>query len=70
LANTTLDSLGSFTLEIPKNYAGRAILKTQGKSRLIVFVDKEDLVLKGTHLKEPDSIIFINSLEKHQFCKN
>ena len=67
LADTTIDSVGFFTLEYPKDYTGMAIIKTQDGSSLFVVLGKKNLVLKGTHLKEPDSLTFNNSIENTNF---
>lgn len=69
LANSTLDSLGFFTLPYPENYRGMAVLKTQDGSSLLVVLDKEDCILKGTHLKEQNGLTFTNSNANNNFLK-
>ncbi|TXD49561.1 MULTISPECIES: hypothetical protein [unclassified Polaribacter] len=45
------------------------ILKTQDNSTAILVLGEEKLSLKGTHLKQPDSLIFKNSTENNSFVK-
>lgn len=66
LAKTTIDSLGNFALNYPKNYKGMAILQTQDNSSLILVVTEPTMQINGTHLKEPDSLRFTNSTPNKQ----
>lgn len=67
LATTIIDSLGNFTLVYPKDYKGMGILNTQDNSSLVVALTETSITLTGTHLKEPDSLRFINCLQNQQF---
>ena len=46
-----------------------AILNTQDKSSLVFVLTAPSIQLKGTHLKETDSLQFINSTRKHKLYK-
>ena len=67
LGKTIADSLGNFTLNYPKNYKGMAILKTQDNSSLVFVLTEPNIHIKGTHLRETDSLQFINSKENINF---
>jgi hypothetical protein len=61
------DSLGNFSLNYPKNYRGMAILNTQDNSNLVFVLTEPSLHIKGTHLNETDSLLFINSKANTNF---
>ena len=67
LSKTTLDSLGNFTLNYPKNYKGMAVLNTQDNSNSILVLTGQPIQLTGNHLKEPTTIVFKNSKENTNF---
>ena len=67
IAQTTADSLGNFILNYPKTYKGMGVLQTQDKSSLIVALTEPVITIKGTHIKELDSLHFVNSIENVQF---
>ncbi|QTD36767.1 thioredoxin family protein [Polaribacter batillariae] len=67
LATTVADSLGNFSLNYPKDYKGMGVLKTQDNSSLVVVLTASKAQITGTHLKEADSLQFINSPENNQF---
>ena len=46
-----------------------AILNTQDNSSLVFVLTAPSIQLKGTHLKETDSLQFINSKENTNFIK-
>jgi thiol-disulfide isomerase/thioredoxin len=69
LANASVDSLGNFVLNYPKEYKGMAILKTQDKSSIVFVLVEPTIYLKGNHLTETDSLQFTNSLENNIFVK-
>lgn len=69
LAETTIDSLGNFKMAYPKDYTGLAILQTQDKGRSIVLLDDKQLVLKGTHLNNQDSLQVISGTQHQQFVR-
>lgn len=69
LDKTVADSLGNFSLNYPKNYKGMGILKTQDNSSLVIVLKKSKTQITGTHLKDADSLQFINSIENNQFVK-
>ena len=69
LGETTIDSLGVFTINYPKDYTGMAILKTRDNSSLVVLLDGQQLLLKGTHLGEPDSLQFLNNTQNRDFVQ-
>lgn len=69
LAKSTIDASGNFTLNYPKDYKGMAILNTQDNSSLVFVLTEPSIQLKGTHLKETDSLQFINSTENTNFTK-
>ena len=67
LSKTIADSLGHFSLHYPKEYTGMAVLKTQDNSSFVVALTTQHIRLKGTHLKEPDSMVFENSTDNTNF---
>ncbi|QTD36774.1 redoxin domain-containing protein [Polaribacter batillariae] len=69
LATTVADSLGNFSLNYPKNYKGMAILNTQDNNSLVFVLTQPSIHINGTHLKETDSLQFINSKENNNFIK-
>ncbi|MFY0602730.1 MAG: thioredoxin family protein [Flavobacteriaceae bacterium] len=70
LGKTTLDSLGNFTLTYPQNYHGMAILSDLGGARLVLVLDStKTTVLKGTHLQEPDSLVFFGGGQNKVFAQ-
>ncbi|QMU66525.1 MAG: redoxin domain-containing protein [Flavobacteriaceae bacterium] len=68
LTKTIADSLGNFTLTYPKGYRGMAVLKTQNNSSLIVVLTEPDITIKGTDLKEVDSLHYINGVRNQQYA--
>lgn len=67
LSKSTIDSLGNFELVYPSTYKGMAILKTQDNGSLIITLTEPDIILKGTHLRESDSLQYINSFDNKKF---
>jgi len=67
LAKTTIDSLGNFTLNHPKNYKGMGILNTQDANSLVLMLTEPNIVLNGSHLTELDSFQFANSRANTNF---
>jgi len=67
LASTTIDSLGNFTLAYPANYKGMGIVQIQDNSSLVIVLAEPKIQIKGSHLKEPDSLQYINSPKNKQF---
>ena len=67
LAKSTIDSLGHFTLNYPKDYKGMALLKTQDGNNLVLLLDGNSLSLQSTHITETDSLIFNESQNKTFF---
>ncbi|MDD7886277.1 thioredoxin family protein [Flavivirga sp. 57AJ16] len=66
LSKDTIDSKGYFNLMYPKDYKGMAILTTQDNNSLVVSLTEPNIILNGTHLRERDSINFLNSFENNQ----
>ena len=66
LAKTQTDSLGSFTLNYPKNYKGMALLKSQDKNSLVLLLNQTFTTIKGTHISETDSLQ-LNATENKLF---
>ena len=64
LAKTQTDSLGSFTLNYPKNYKGMALLKSQDKNSLVLLLNQTFTTITGTHISETDSLVFNNTENK------
>ncbi len=69
LAITKIDTAGNFTLNYDTNYKGMGYLETADKSQLFIVLNEAQIIVKGTHLKEPDSTIFIKSKENQLFTK-
>ena len=67
LAKISIDSLGNFTLNYPKNYKGMAVINTQGNNSLVVDLTEPNIHIRGTHLTELDSLQFVNSPKNKQF---
>jgi peroxiredoxin/nicotinic acid mononucleotide adenylyltransferase len=67
LAKDTIDAAGNFTLNYPKDYKGMGVLKTQDNSSFILVLTEKNINFTGNHLKEPNSIVFENSLENINF---
>lgn len=65
LSVTTIDNLGNFTLIYPNDYNGMAVLDTKNKSSLVFVLTEPNLKITGTHLKEKDSLTFVNSKENN-----
>ena len=63
LSGTTIDSLGNFMLIYPNGYSGMGILETEDKSSMVFVLTEPNLKITGTHLKEKDSLTFINTKE-------
>ena len=66
LATTTLDANGHFTLVCNTAYKGMVFLQTADNSSVLLVVE-EHIQLKGTHLKELDSLVFIKGKENQFF---
>ena len=66
LATTTIDTNGYFTLVCDTAYKGMAFLQTADNSSVLLVVE-EHVQLKGTHLKELDSLVFIKGKENQLF---
>ena len=67
LAQTTIDGVGNFALTDTTQYKGMGYLETPDKSQLLMVVNEPNITIKGTSLKEPDSIKFKNSIENKIF---
>ncbi len=61
LATATVDSLGHFTLNYPKEYNGMAVLKTEDNSSLVLMLTEPNTKLTGIHLQDPNTLSFLNS---------
>lgn len=73
LASTTVDSLGYFSLNYPKDYKGMGIINTQDNSSLIVVLTSPTISFRGTHLTQTDSLKFKASAQNTKlasFAKN
>lgn len=66
-SKTTIDSLGSFTLNYPKDYRGMGVLKTQDNSSLVLILTEPNVQLKGVHLQDVNSLSFTNSVANTNF---
>lgn len=66
LAKSAIDSTGNFSL-FYNNYKGMGYLETADKSQLFIVINEPNSIIKGTHLKESDSIKFENSKENLLF---
>lgn len=69
LSVTTIDSLGNFTLIYPRDYKGMGVIQAGDKSSLAFVLNESNLKINGTHLKEKDSLVFINSKENNLFVQ-
>ena len=69
LANTTSDSLGSFTLAYPKTYKGAALLQIQNASSVIVLLNHENFKMQWENFQDFNTLKFINSSENDFFAK-
>ncbi|MCD4735798.1 MAG: hypothetical protein K8R53_07115, partial [Bacteroidales bacterium] len=69
LAKSTIDSLGNFTLRCTTDYNGMAYLETSDNGHLFFVLNEPDIIITGTHLQQPDSIMFKNSIENRLFTK-
>jgi thiol-disulfide isomerase/thioredoxin len=69
LAKTTSDSLGSFTLNYPKNYTGAAILQPKGASSLIILLHHENFQMQWNDLQDFKTLQFTNSPENEAFAQ-
>ena len=67
IAQTTIDSLGNFTLQYPKEYVGAALIEVQQDVRLIVLLNHENFSLQWNNFKDFTTLIFKNSQENEQF---
>lgn len=67
LAKTIVDSLGDFTLNYPKDYNGMGVLKAQDNSSFILVLTEPNIELIGTHMQNPDSLSFANSIANTNF---
>lgn len=63
LGSTSIDSMGGFTINYDVNYKGMGYLETSDKSQLFIVLNEKQIIVKGTHLKEPDSTRYIKSFE-------
>jgi len=69
LSVTTIDSLGNFTLIYPRDYKGMGVIQAGDKSSLAFVLNESNLKINGTHLKEKDSLVFLNSEENNLFVQ-
>lgn len=69
LSVTRVDNLGNFTFIYPNTYKGLAVIKAKDRSSLAFILTENGLKIKGTNLKEQDSIRFTNSIENTLFIQ-
>jgi len=69
LGKSIIDSDGNFNIALVDNYKGMAYLETSDYSHLFLVLNEPNIVIQGTHLNEPDSITFKNSLENIVFAQ-
>lgn len=69
LAQTIIDSSGNFSLNDTTQYSGMGYLETSDKSQLFIVINEPNIIINGTHLKEPDSVKFKNSFENITFTQ-
>ena len=69
LASTTIDSMGNFSLSCTTDYNGMVYLETSDNGHLFLVVNEPNIIITGTHLKKPDSIVFENSIENSLFTQ-
>lgn len=67
LVKTRIDSLGNFNMNLPEDYSGMALLKTEDKKNLVVLIDNDKLSIKGTYITELDSLLFNKGQNKKFF---
>lgn len=68
LSKTTIGSNGEFALSYD-SYSGLGFLKTSDNSSFYVVLNENEVKLKGTHLTEPDSVVFLSSKENKLFMQ-
>ncbi len=66
LAKSSIDALGNFKFKY-KNYKGTGYLETSDDSKLFIVINEPNIEISGSHLKEPDNIMFKNSIENDIF---
>lgn len=66
LAVDTIDASGDFNLSY-QNYNGMGYLATSEESQFYMVLNEPDITIKGSHLKDTDSIKFSNSSENLLF---
>lgn len=69
LANTTSDSLGSFTLAYSKTFKGAALLQIQNASSVIVLLNHENFKMQWENFQDFNTLKFTNSFENDAFAK-
>lgn len=67
LAQTKLDNDGNFSFTDITSYKGMGYLETSDNSQLFMVINEPNITVKGIHLKNPDSVQFINSTENKIF---
>jgi thiol-disulfide isomerase/thioredoxin len=67
LAKALLTQNGEFTLNYANDYKGMAYLQFSAKEQLYVILHQQNMKLTGTHLIEPNSIVFENSYDNTIF---
>jgi len=67
LSKTAIDSLGNFVLNYSKDYNGMGVLNTQDNSSLILVLTEKNIKLQGKHLKQPNRLVFKNSINNKNF---
>lgn len=68
LAKSSVDGSGDFHLSY-SDYKGMGYIETSDKGQLFLVINEPQIEIIGTHLKEPDSIKFINSKENLLFTQ-
>ena len=69
LAQTTIDSFGSFSFKNTLQYKGMGYLETSDKSQLFIVINEPNIFIKGTNLNVPDSVQFEKSKENVIFSQ-
>lgn len=67
LAKDTIDQLGDFSLDYPKDYRGMGLIRTQDNSSLLVALTEPNIHLEGPHLRELDSLQFLKGVKNQEF---